>query len=169
MNKWEVITDPYGAVGEKNVRCCIECEDMGKVSISGEPKAVNELLASLVESYDASLPKPQMVRFVFVDAAGEHAAMAFEMISDIGEIGLDQIEEVENFASRKLQKSVLALTWSFVASPVTQRNDAEAGEDVVGGVKCEAPLAPGMVGGELDGDTNKREGEVIGGPWAAPV
>lgn len=130
MTAWEAESEPKGVVGSRRVTATVN-SPKGSVFLSGDDTAVGALLETLsgIRSLEGSCQK-SLVRFVFEDSEGHVAAMAFEFETD--ELGLNEIEQVENFASDKLGRSQVAISWAFVSMP---KPVEEVGKDVVGGIQ----------------------------------
>jgi len=143
MKTWKVETEPVGSVGSKVVMANVSC-DKGNVNLVGKAEAVEFLIESLLYSRELSTPESteneiSLVRFVFVNKEGASSAMAFECGTNEGELSLGVLESIENFASKKLNESVLATNWSIMhREPKIVHVDS--GDDVIGGVKCDSAV-----------------------------
>ncbi len=149
MSIWKIASEAVGVVGSKTVYATVVSEK-GYVNVTGLSEAVEQLLDSL---NNESKPEPDtkkttLMRFVFVNKDGAASAMAFECATQGELMTLHDLEQIENYASQKLGESVLAQTWSVMA-PAAKIVPVTDGQDVVGGVKCDA-AAHGDPGDEND-------------------
>lgn len=152
MKTWKVETEPVGSVGSKVVMANVSCSE-GNVNLVGKAEAVEFLIRSLLYPPQMAIPESvknetSLVRFVFVNKEGKSSAMAFECGTNGGELSLGVLESIENFASKKLDESVLATNWSIMhMEPKIVQVDS--GGDVIGGVKCDS-VVHGDPGDEND-------------------
>lgn len=152
MKTWKVETEPTGSVGSKVVMANVSC-DKGNVNLVGKAEAVEFLIESLLHPPQVVVSKPienevSLVRFVFVNKDGASSAMAFECGTNGGELSLGVLESIENFASKKLNESVLATNWSIMYKE-PKIVQVDSGGDVIGGVKCDS-VVNGDPGDEND-------------------
>jgi len=154
MNKWRLETEPSGSVGSRIVYACVsQGNERNSVSLSGNKEMVEAVIdALLYPPQMATLERPEneisLIRFVFVNKDGKSLAMAFECGTNGGELSLGVLESIENFASKKLNESVLATNWSIMhREPKIVQVDP--GGDVIGGVKCDS-VVHGDPGDEND-------------------
>jgi len=150
MTTWKIEIEPQKTVGSKTVFANVSC-DKGNVSLTGVDEAVQLLIESLNrEAPLANSTEMNLMRFVFVNKDGLASAMAFECATDeYGFLSLSALEQIENYASKKLGESVLAETWSVMArAPLVI--PVGSSDDVIGGVKCDSPIEEGDSGDEND-------------------
>lgn len=152
MKTWKVETEPRGSVGSKVVMANVSC-DKGNISLTGKAEAVEFLIESLLYPPQMAVlatteNEISLVRFVFVNKEGKSSAMAFECGTNGGELSLGVLESIENFASKKLDESVLATNWSIMYKE-PKIVQVDSGGDVIGGVKCDS-VVHGDPGDEND-------------------
>lgn len=142
MSLFSVVEEPYAAVGQGTMALLRGAG--GTVGLRGDDAAVHAAMKALtaVELPSvAAAGAPVWLRVIAVDSAGHHYALAFTLAPG-AEIGLQEIEQIENFCSQKVGSAVLLLRWDIVAPPKQAQIIAQEpvaalpGEDVIGGVKC---------------------------------
>lgn len=148
MSLFSVVEEPYAAVGQGTMAMVRGAG--GAVRLQGDDAAVHAAMKALagarlaseeVAITDPSIGLPVWLRVIAVDSAGRHYALAFTLAPGT-EIGLQEIEQIENFCSQKIGSAVLLLRWDIVAPPRQAQIIAQEpvaalpGEDVIGGVKA---------------------------------
>lgn len=145
MSLFSVVEEPYAAVGQGTMALMRGAG--GTVRLQGDDAAVHAAMKALAgallasEEVAVAAAAPVWIRVIAVDSAGHHYALAFTLAPGT-EIGLQEIEQIENFCSQKIGSAVLLLRWDIVAPPRQAQIIAQEpvaalpGEDVIGGVKA---------------------------------
>lgn len=117
MKNWGVETAPYVVLGGQT-NATLRCEH-GQVSISGKWAAVDAAVAALTKAEEPPAPAEEpkrILRVVFADGRGGHAAMTFDFPPG-HEVTMADIAGLELFASEKVGATVIALSWCWLRVP----------------------------------------------------